>query len=258
VFLLGATLSLLEIRMPQLLLPIFPDAVTPVKGLLSVGKQDGRVVYFHGVLPVFSHARGRSGDVPDDYGAVYRARSFARGGRVARFRGARVECQAGVEALSAGRAERILCSAAASWSGGADGRCVEAGAGAVGRRTDGARARCGRTGDQERHLVESGARWAAACCGGERDPVRSSRAPKASAAHSTASAPMGVGASNVEARVAASVGGLNAVAPPVPVGRRRATWRRALCAARPAGRWACSKERRGFPCHRATMGSTVC
>jgi hypothetical protein len=56
VFLLGATLSLLEIRMAQLLLPIFPDAVTPVKELLSVGKQDGRVVYFHGVLPVFSHA----------------------------------------------------------------------------------------------------------------------------------------------------------------------------------------------------------
>ena len=42
--------------MAQLLLPIFPDAVTPVKELLSVGKQDGRVVYFHGVLPVFSHA----------------------------------------------------------------------------------------------------------------------------------------------------------------------------------------------------------
>jgi hypothetical protein len=36
VFLLGATLSLLEIRMAQLLLPIFPDAVTPVKELLSV------------------------------------------------------------------------------------------------------------------------------------------------------------------------------------------------------------------------------
>ena len=31
--------------MPQLLLPIFPDAVTPIKGLLSVGKEDGRVVY---------------------------------------------------------------------------------------------------------------------------------------------------------------------------------------------------------------------
>ena len=43
--------------MPQLLLPIFPDAVTPIKGLLSVGKEDGRVVYFHGVLPVFSHAQ---------------------------------------------------------------------------------------------------------------------------------------------------------------------------------------------------------
>ena len=43
--------------MAQLLLPIFPDSVTPIKGLLSVGKEDGRVVYFHGVLPVFSHAQ---------------------------------------------------------------------------------------------------------------------------------------------------------------------------------------------------------
>ena len=28
--------------MPQLLLPIFPDAVTPIKDLLSVGKQVGQ------------------------------------------------------------------------------------------------------------------------------------------------------------------------------------------------------------------------
>jgi hypothetical protein len=54
----GATPTLLENPMPQLLLPIFPDAVTPIKELLSVGKQDGKVVYFHGVLPVFSHGEG--------------------------------------------------------------------------------------------------------------------------------------------------------------------------------------------------------
>ncbi|MBN8450287.1 MAG: hypothetical protein J0M13_15000 [Candidatus Accumulibacter sp.] len=42
--------------MSQRLLSIFPDAVTPIKALLSVGKQDERVVHFHGVLPVFSHA----------------------------------------------------------------------------------------------------------------------------------------------------------------------------------------------------------
>ncbi|MEF8731224.1 MAG: hypothetical protein V5B40_04705 [Candidatus Accumulibacter meliphilus] len=38
--------------MAQLLLPIFPDAVTPVKELLSVGKQNRPAVYFDGVLPV--------------------------------------------------------------------------------------------------------------------------------------------------------------------------------------------------------------
>ena len=41
--------------MPQLVLPIFPDALTPIKELLYVGKQDGKAVYFQGVLPVFSH-----------------------------------------------------------------------------------------------------------------------------------------------------------------------------------------------------------
>ena len=35
--------------MPQRLLPIFPDAVTPIKALLSVGKQEERVVHLHGV-----------------------------------------------------------------------------------------------------------------------------------------------------------------------------------------------------------------
>jgi hypothetical protein len=42
--------------MSQRLLPIFPDAVTPIKALLSVGKQEERVVHLHGVLLVLSHA----------------------------------------------------------------------------------------------------------------------------------------------------------------------------------------------------------
>ena len=41
--------------MPQLLLPMFPDGVTPITPQLAVGKEDGRVTYFHGVMPVFSH-----------------------------------------------------------------------------------------------------------------------------------------------------------------------------------------------------------
>jgi len=42
--------------MPQLLLPLFPDGATVITPRLSVAKEKGWVTYFHGVLPVFTHA----------------------------------------------------------------------------------------------------------------------------------------------------------------------------------------------------------
>ena len=43
--------------MPQtLLLPIFPADATPINDLISFCKRDGAVYYFHGCLPVFTHA----------------------------------------------------------------------------------------------------------------------------------------------------------------------------------------------------------
>ena len=42
--------------MPQTLLPVFPAEATPVNALISFCKRDGTVYYFHGCLPVFSHA----------------------------------------------------------------------------------------------------------------------------------------------------------------------------------------------------------
>ena len=42
--------------MPQTLLPIFPKEATQINELLSFSKRDGTVWYFHGCLPVFSHA----------------------------------------------------------------------------------------------------------------------------------------------------------------------------------------------------------
>jgi transposase-like protein len=42
--------------MPQTLLPIFPAEATPVNELISFCKRNGTVYYFHGCLPVFSHA----------------------------------------------------------------------------------------------------------------------------------------------------------------------------------------------------------
>ena len=42
--------------MPQSLLPIFPAEAVPINDLISICKRDGSVYYFHGTLPVFSHA----------------------------------------------------------------------------------------------------------------------------------------------------------------------------------------------------------
>lgn len=42
--------------MPQTLLPIFPAEAIPINDLISFCKRDGTVYYFHGALPVFSHA----------------------------------------------------------------------------------------------------------------------------------------------------------------------------------------------------------
>ena len=41
--------------MPQLQLPIFPDGLTHINNLIGFEKREGRVYYFHGILPVFSH-----------------------------------------------------------------------------------------------------------------------------------------------------------------------------------------------------------
>jgi transposase len=41
--------------MPQIQLPFFPDGVTPITALLAFSKQQGRVTYFNGSMPVFVH-----------------------------------------------------------------------------------------------------------------------------------------------------------------------------------------------------------
>lgn len=41
--------------MPQLQLPIFPDGLTSITGDLAFQQVEGKVVYFHGLLPVFQH-----------------------------------------------------------------------------------------------------------------------------------------------------------------------------------------------------------
>jgi hypothetical protein len=41
--------------MPQLQLPIFPPGLTPITNEIAFQREDGRVVYFYGHLPVFQH-----------------------------------------------------------------------------------------------------------------------------------------------------------------------------------------------------------
>ena len=41
--------------MAQLQLPMFPDGLTPITNDIAFQRQDGKVVYFHGCLPVFQH-----------------------------------------------------------------------------------------------------------------------------------------------------------------------------------------------------------
>ncbi|MBW2015198.1 MAG: hypothetical protein JRI69_15750 [Deltaproteobacteria bacterium] len=41
--------------MPQIQLPIFPAGLTHINNLIGFEKREGRVYYFHGILPVFFH-----------------------------------------------------------------------------------------------------------------------------------------------------------------------------------------------------------
>jgi len=42
--------------MPQTLLPVYPSDATPINNIISFCKRDGSIYYFHGALPVFTHA----------------------------------------------------------------------------------------------------------------------------------------------------------------------------------------------------------
>lgn len=41
--------------MPQMLLPIYPPGLTHINLRVGFEKKEGRIYYFHGILPVFSH-----------------------------------------------------------------------------------------------------------------------------------------------------------------------------------------------------------
>lgn len=41
--------------MPQLQFPFFPSGMTLINSMLAFKKEDGKIFYFHGSMPVFSH-----------------------------------------------------------------------------------------------------------------------------------------------------------------------------------------------------------
>ena len=42
--------------MPQTILPVYPSDATPINDIISFCKRDGSIFYFHGTLPIFTHA----------------------------------------------------------------------------------------------------------------------------------------------------------------------------------------------------------
>jgi hypothetical protein len=47
-----------DVEMPQVQLAIFPADVTPINQQVAVRCESGKVVYVHGLMPVFQHERG--------------------------------------------------------------------------------------------------------------------------------------------------------------------------------------------------------
>ena len=100
--------------MTQIQLPFFPEGVTHITAVLAFRKQDGRVTYFNGSMPVFVHEEE---DV-----ASFRmiTAQFCVNGNakqaeiVACLRGVEDQSQAGGKALPRGGTERVLYSHASA------------------------------------------------------------------------------------------------------------------------------------------------
>jgi len=56
--------------MPQLHVPMFPNAVIHITDQLAVIKKDGAVIYFNDHRPVYSHAEKRRQHFSNDYQSI--------------------------------------------------------------------------------------------------------------------------------------------------------------------------------------------
>src|SRR5450756_2435477 len=119
--------------MPQLQLPIFPQGLTSITEDLAFQQEDGKVVYFHGLLPVFQH------DEKDlktfrMYTSQLVANKTVRQQDIVRAFGVPLATvKRYLKVASATGSRRFLPAAAAALGDRADTRGEAAGAGPVGR-----------------------------------------------------------------------------------------------------------------------------
>ena len=198
--------------MPQIQFPFFPEGVTHITSLLAFARRDGQVTYFNGSMPVFFHAQT---DL-----ASFRmiTAQFVVSGHATQAQIARAF---GVAKISVKRAVKLYREH------GPKGFYAP-------RNTRGAAVITAAVLDQAQRLLDEGLHTpeVADRLGIKRDTL--SKAVRAGRLHARARnpgsaalritsksertsrdsvAPMGMGASNIEARVAASVGALDAVTP---------------------------------------------
>jgi transposase-like protein len=199
--------------MPQVQFPFFPEGVTHITSLLAFAKRDGRVTYFNGNMPVFIH------DEADVASFRMITAQFVVSGHASQAQIARAF---GVAKISVKRAVKRYREQ------GPKGFYAP-------KKTRGAAVLTAGVLDQAQRLLDEGVPTAdvADQLGIKRDTL--SKAVRAGRLHARAKpeggtaallittksertgrdsqAPMGMGAINVAARVAASVGALDAVAP---------------------------------------------
>jgi hypothetical protein len=118
--------------MPQLQLPIFPADVTAINSNVAVSFESGRVVYMHGLLPVFEHATNDLASFRQ-FTSQMIANGKVRHSEIAHLWGAPGDGEALCEALPVQRSARLLCTASPALCRGAESGSEGPSASFVGR-----------------------------------------------------------------------------------------------------------------------------
>ena len=106
--------------MPQTQLPFFPEGVTHITALLAFRKEDGRVTYFNGSMPVFVHEEADL-DSFRMITAQFCVNGNAKQADISRAFGvSKISLKRAVKRYREARTERVLYTAQAPRTGGLD------------------------------------------------------------------------------------------------------------------------------------------